>query len=118
MEDKRTIYLSNFIFPKKLEVDTLEGNYGKFILEPLEKGFGITLGNSLRRTLLSGIQGTAFTSVRIQGVHHEFSTIPGVLEDVVEIILNLKDVILAFDHREQVNLKIEAKVLILLKGLT
>jgi len=116
MEDKRTIYLSNFIFPKKLEVDTLEGNYGKFILEPLEKGFGITLGNSLRRTLLSGIQGTAFTSVRIQGVHHEFSTIPGVLEDVVEIILNLKDVILAFDHREQVNLKIEAKGPYIVKG--
>ena len=65
-------------------------NYGKFIVEPLERGYGITLGNSLRRTLLSSLPGAAVTSVKIDGVLHEFSTIPGVKEDVTEIILNLK----------------------------
>lgn len=66
-------------------------NYGKFIVEPLERGYGITLGNSLRRILLSSLPGSAVTSVRIDGILHEFSTIPGVKEDVTEIILNLKN---------------------------
>jgi DNA-directed RNA polymerase subunit alpha len=66
--------------------------YGKFTLEPLERGFGHTLGNSLRRVLLSSLQGAAITSVRIEGVLHEFSTLPGVIEDVTEIVLNLKQV--------------------------
>jgi DNA-directed RNA polymerase subunit alpha len=64
--------------------------YGKFVIEPLERGFGITLGNALRRVLLSSLQGAAITAVRIDGVLHEFSTLPGVIEDVTEIILNLK----------------------------
>ena len=68
-------------------------NYGKFIVEPLERGYGITLGNSLRRILLSSVQGAAVTSIKIDGVQHEFSTIPGVTEDVAEIVLNMKGVI-------------------------
>ncbi len=67
-----------------------DGTYGKFILEPLERGFGITLGNSLRRVLLSSLPGVAVTSIKIDGVQHEFSTVPGVKEDVTEIVLNLK----------------------------
>lgn len=82
------------IKPKRLEVekDTLTPYYGKFFAEPLERGFGITLGNALRRILLSSIHGAAITSVKIDGVYHEFTTIPGVKEDVTELILNLKQV--------------------------
>jgi len=82
--------LKPYQMPKGVEIESASENYGKFIIAPLERGFGYTLGNSLRRVLLSSIQGAAVTSVRIDGVHHEFSTIPGVLEDVPEIILNLK----------------------------
>ena len=67
-----------------------DGTYGKFVVEPLERGYGITLGNSLRRILLSSLQGAAVTSLKIDGVQHEFSTIPGVKEDVTEIVLNMK----------------------------
>ena len=76
----------------KIETPELRpnGTYGKFVLEPLERGYGITLGNSLRRVLLSSLPGVAVTSVKIDDVHHELSTIPGVREDVTEIILNLK----------------------------
>ena len=81
---------------EKPRIDTAEitpdGTYGKFVVEPLERGYGITLGNSLRRVLLSSLTGYAITSVKIDGVLHEFSTIPGVKEDVTEIVLNLKDV--------------------------
>ena len=76
------------------KIDTAElksdGTYGKFIVEPLERGFGTTLGNSLRRVLLSSLPGVAVTSIKIDGVQHEFSTIPGVKEDVTEIVLNIK----------------------------
>jgi DNA-directed RNA polymerase subunit alpha len=84
----------DLIRPKRLDVDkeTATPFFGKFTAEPLERGFGITLGNSLRRVLLSSLQGAAITSVKIDGVLHEFSTIPGVKEDVTEIILNLKEV--------------------------
>ncbi len=84
----------DFIRPRRLEVEdeTLNESYGRFACEPLERGFGTTLGNALRRVLLSSLQGAAITSVRINGVLHEFSTIPGVLEDVTEIVLNLKEV--------------------------
>ncbi len=109
MEKRRTVYLSSFVMPKKVLVDTLEPSYGKFVIEPLERGFGITVGNLFRRVLLSGIQGTAITSVRINNAYHEFSSIPGVLEDVVTIILNLKEVVLAFDEKEEVHLKIDQK---------
>lgn len=82
------------IRPKRLEVEkeSLTPYYGKYIAEPLERGFGITIGNSLRRILLSSLQGAAIVSVKIDGVLHEFSTVPGVKEDVTEIILNLKEV--------------------------
>lgn len=83
---------------EKPRIETAElaadGRYGKIIVEPLERGYGVTLGNSLRRILLSSLPGYAITSVKIDGVLHEFSTIPGVKEDVTEIILNLKNVIL------------------------
>jgi len=84
----------SLIRPRRLEVhdDTLSGRYGRFSCEPLERGFGTTLGNALRRVLLSSLQGAAITTVRIGGVLHEFSTIPGVMEDVSYIILNLKEV--------------------------
>ena len=79
---------------EKPDIETVElksnGTYGKFVLEPLERGYGITLGNSLRRVLLSSLPGVAVTSIKIDGVHHELSTIPGVKEDVTEIVLNLK----------------------------
>jgi len=77
-------------------VRTQGREYGEFVLEPLERGFGVTLGNPLRRILLSSIPGTAVTSVYIEDVLHEFSTIPGVKEDVVEIILNLKELVVRF----------------------
>lgn len=83
---------------EKPRIDTAEisedGRYGRFVVEPLERGYGTTLGNSLRRVLLSSLPGYAITSVKIDGILHEFSTIPGVKEDVTEIVLNLKNVIL------------------------
>ncbi|MCM8800734.1 MAG: DNA-directed RNA polymerase subunit alpha [Candidatus Omnitrophica bacterium] len=85
----------DFQLPKRLECDesTYTNTYGKFYAAPFERGFGVTLGNSLRRVLLSSIEGSAVTSVRINGIQHEFSTIPGVLEDVPEIILNIKNLV-------------------------
>lgn len=78
--------------PEKVQLDeaTYSNTFGRFNLQPLEKGFGVTIGNAFRRVLLSSLPGTAFTALRIEGVLHEFSTIPGVVEDVSEIILNLK----------------------------
>jgi DNA-directed RNA polymerase subunit alpha len=86
----------DLIRPRKLEVDadTLTPTYGKFTCEPLERGYGTTLGNSLRRILLSSLQGTAITAVKIEGALHEFTTIPDVVEDVTDIVLNLKEVLL------------------------
>jgi DNA-directed RNA polymerase subunit alpha len=82
------------IRPKKLEVDPDDHSrfYGKFVCEPLERGYGVTIGNSLRRVLISSLQGAAIVSVKIEGVLHEFSTVPGVVEDVTDILLNLKEV--------------------------
>jgi DNA-directed RNA polymerase subunit alpha len=91
------------IKPKRLEVDqgSLQNSYGKFICEPLERGFGITIGNALRRILLSSLQGAAIVSVKFDGVLHEFSTVPGVLEDVTDIILNLKEIKLKILEEEE-----------------
>lgn len=86
----------DLIRPKTLESDIRTENYGKFVAKPLERGYGITLGNSLRRVLLSSINGAAIVGVRIAGVEHEFSTVPGVKEDVTDIILNLKQVSLRY----------------------
>ena len=84
--------LKGFQMPKRIEIDekTMTDRYGRFVVEPLERGFGTTLGNSLRRVLLSSLQGAAVVSVKIDGALHEFATIPGVVEDVAEIILNVK----------------------------
>ncbi len=86
--------LPSFQMPESIELDesTYSTTYGKFIVQPLERGFGTTIGNSLRRVLLSSIPGAAITSIRVDGILHEFSTIPGVLEDVSDVILNLKQV--------------------------
>lgn len=84
-----------------------DNTYGKFVVEPLERGYGITLGNSLRRILLSSLPGAAVTSVKIDGVLHEFSTIPGVVEDVTDIILNLKNLCLKIYGEEEKVLRIE-----------
>lgn len=99
------------IRPKRLEVEkeTLTPFYGKFSAEPLERGFGITIGNSLRRILLSSLQGAAITSFKIDGVLHEFSTIPGVKEDVTEIILNLKEVRLKLHTEGPKTIRIKAE---------
>src|SRR5882762_2757427 len=78
----------------QIEAETLTEFYGKFTCEPLERGFGITVGNSLRRVLLSSLQGAAITAVRLEGALHEFTTIGDVVEDVTDIILNLKEVVL------------------------
>lgn len=86
-----------------------EGTYGKFVVEPLERGYGTTLGNSMRRILLSSIPGAAATSVKIEGVLHEFSTIPGVVEDTTEIILNLKRLSLKVHSDEEKTLIIDAE---------
>ncbi|HQW74611.1 MAG TPA: DNA-directed RNA polymerase subunit alpha, partial [Ornithinibacter sp.] len=85
-----------------LSEDVVSENRSRFAIEPLEPGFGYTLGNSLRRTLLSSIPGAAVTSIRIDGVLHEFSTIPGVKEDVTEIILNVKGLVVSSEHDEPV----------------
>lgn len=86
-----------------------EGNYGKFVVEPLERGYGTTLGNSLRRILLSSLPGAAVTTVQIDGVLHEFSTIEGVVEDTTEIILNLKKLALRIHSEDEKILEIEAE---------
>ncbi len=92
----------DLIKPKKLqfETETLTNTYGKFFAEPFERGFGTTIGNSIRRVLLSSLQGAAISSVRIKGVLHEFSAVPGVTEDVTDIILNLKCVRLKLHGNE------------------
>ena len=85
-----------------------DGSYGKFVVEPLERGYGTTLGNSLRRILLSSLPGTAATSIKIAGVQHEFSTVPGVKEDVTEIILNVKRIIAKLHCQGEKTVTIEA----------
>ena len=93
---------------KCLEIDN-ETNYAKFVCEPLERGYGVTIGNSLRRILLSSLPGAAITSVKIEGVVHEFSTIPNVVEDVPEIIVNLKMVRLKLHENEEKTIRIDVK---------
>lgn len=93
---------------KCLKIDKI-AHYGKFVCEPLERGYGITIGNSLRRILLSSLPGSAIKSVKIDGAEHEFTTIPNVVEDVPEIILNLKMVRLKLDKNEEKKLRIDFK---------
>lgn len=95
--------------PKRIESDrdSLTKTYGRFTAEPFERGFGVTIGNALRRVLLSSLPGAAVTALKIQGVYHEFSTIPGVLEDTTEIILNIKELLLKMhvDKPKQLSLQ-------------
>jgi len=101
----------NLIKPKQLEIETetATSTYARFNAEPLERGFGITIGNALRRILLSSLQGAALAAVKIDGVRHEFSTVPGVTEDVTDIILNLKDVLLKYGGDDKKSITLEAK---------
>lgn len=109
MPSNENMYINwrDLIRPEKVQVVS-KPYYGKFVCEPLERGFGITIGNALRRVILSSLHGAAITSVKIDGVMHEFSTIPGVLEDVSEIILNLKEVRLKVADLEPHVIRIEA----------
>ena len=95
----------------RISIEELDesGLYGKFVVEPLEAGFGITIGNSLRRVLLSSLPGAAVSFINIRGVEHEFDTIPGVLEDVPEIVLNIKSIVLKMTEDEPVKLVIDKK---------
>jgi len=101
----------DLIKPRSLSIEgeATGGSYGKFVAEPLERGFGLTLGNSLRRVLLSSLQGAAITSIKIEGVDHEFTTISEVAEDVTDIILNLKEVQLKLHTLEPKTLRIEVE---------
>jgi len=101
----------NLLMPKEItrEGEAVDPMGGKFVIEPLERGFGLTLGNVLRRTLLSSIQGVAITAVRIQGVLHELSNIPGVIEDVTDIILNLKQLVLVMHSDSPKFLQLKVK---------
>lgn len=94
-----------------VKIGEVTDSFGQFVVEPLERGFGATLGNSLRRVLLSSLEGAAITAIKIEGVSHQFSTIPGAVEDVLQIILNLKEVVIR-SHSEQpkvITLKVKGK---------
>lgn len=93
----------------QIEIEEVGENRSRFVVEPLEPGFGYTLGNTMRRTLLSRIPGAAITSIQIEGVEHEFSTVPGVVEDVVDIILNIKRVVVHMDGIDEQTVYLSAK---------
>ncbi|MCB0302732.1 MAG: DNA-directed RNA polymerase subunit alpha, partial [Calditrichaeota bacterium] len=101
----------NLLMPEKVELDesSYSTSFGRFVVQPLERGFGVTLGNIFRRVLLSSIQGAAITAIRIDGVQHEFATIDGVKEDLTNIILNLKEVRIKLLNKrpDKVNLRLE-----------
>ncbi len=100
--------------PNRLEVEEEKGNYGRFTAQPLERGWGTTVGNALRRVLLSSIEGAAITAVKIEGVEHEFTAVPGVVEDVTDIILNLKGLAIRLheDGPRSLNLDVKSKGLV------
>lgn len=93
----------------KVKVDKEEKNFGRFVIEPLEEGYGHTIGNGLRRVLLTSIKGAAIVSVKIEGVRHQFSTLPGLKEDIVELLLNLKQVRLRIEGEKTVRLTLEKR---------
>ena len=100
--------LPNLVLPK-IEIEAISERYGRFVIGPLESGYGVTVGNSLRRVLLSSLPGAAITSVRVDGVHHEFSPIPGVKEDTMTLLLNLKQIRMNMQGDEPVRLRVEVK---------
>src|SRR5688572_28615056 len=99
----------DFLTPRAIHVEALTPFHAKITLEPLERGFGHTLGTTLRRILLSSMPGAAIVEAKIDGVLHEYSTIPGVQEDVIEILLNLKNVAIKLHSREEVTLRLNKK---------
>ena len=115
------IVLRSFEIPKKLECDeeSLTETYGKFVAEPFERGYGVTIGNSLRRVLLSSLEGAAVTSIKIDGVSHEFTTIPGIMEDVAQIVLNVKNLVLRSHTRtiKMLTLEVSGKKAITAKDI-
>ena len=117
-----SIALASFQKPKRIETDrsSLSSDYGRFVAEPFERGFGVTVGHALRRVLLSSLTGTAVTALKIQGVYHEFSTIPGVLEDTTEIILNIKELLLKLhvDRPKQLVLQVTGPMDVLARDIT
>jgi DNA-directed RNA polymerase subunit alpha len=100
--------LPNLVLPK-IEIEAISERYGRFVIGPLESGYGVTVGNSLRRVLLASLPGAAVTSVRVDGVHHEFSPIPGVKEDTMNLLLNLKQIRMKMQVDEPVRLRLEAQ---------
>jgi DNA-directed RNA polymerase subunit alpha len=100
-----------FELPTRITVDqeTVTGTYGKFVAEPFERGYGITIGNSLRRVLLSSLEGSAVTSVKIEGVKHEFTCIPGIVEDVTDIVLNIKSVVVKLQDDQPRKMRIDVR---------
>jgi len=106
----KRVNLKDLMKPKKVDVEggTSDDRYGKFVAEPLERGYGLTIGNGLRRVLLSSLQGAAVTSLAIEGVMHEFSTVPGVIEDVTDMVLNLKGIVPRLEDKDEARVRIEA----------
>ena len=96
----------NMVLPK-IEVEASSQNYGHFVISPLESGYGITLGNALRRVLLSSLPGAAIASIRLSGIHHEFSAIPHVREDMTRLILNVKQIRLRSRTEDPVRIHVE-----------
>lgn len=106
---KEVVDLATLVLPNKVETKASTRKYGRFVLEPLEGGFGITIGNALRRVLLSALEGAAVTSVRISGIHHDFSPIPHVREDTTELILNVKRLRFRMAQDEPARLHLEVQ---------
>src|ERR1044072_3566358 len=104
---RRFRYMNNMVLPHKVESDAVTRNYGRFVISPLESGYGLTLGNALRRVLLSSLPGAAVTSVRVSDVHHEFSAVPGVREDMTQLILQIKQLRLELFDVESARLRLE-----------
>ncbi len=100
---------NEFLTPNHIDVSEISATHAKVVLEPLERGFGHTLGNALRRILLSSMPGSAITEVQIEGVEHEYSALEGVQEDVIEILLNLKGVAISLSNREEAHLTLSSK---------
>jgi DNA-directed RNA polymerase subunit alpha len=101
--------LLSLVLPK-IEADAQTRNHGRFVISPLERGYGITLGNSLRRVMLSSLEGAAITSIQVRGLHHEFSTIPHVREDMTSLLLNLKQVRFKFEDEEADDVRLSLEV--------
>ena len=103
---ERQIDMTNYgiQMPEGVQVEEADDRFGRFVIQPLERGYGVTIGNALRRVLLSSLQGIAITAIKIEGVQHEFSTVPGVTEDVADVILNLKGVRFKAEEAPEANI--------------